>query len=454
MFMMRDSTATCPSCGRVDLDVLVSRERVHEELQLRRQFFAERIDGYVDDAEQKDAADVARGSTAEILICRDCDILVRREEHPPRFETDRYEAFAMERMLRAHIDAYRHKESMLRPLLRRGARVVEVGSYVGGFLHVASEWGWNAIGVDIGHDTSHFARAHGYTTRDGPLEECHFARRSFDGVFIWNCFEQIADPKRLLAEVRRIVKPRGILVIRTPNARFYTSTHDLTLLGHANLLGFPHLYGYTLASLNRLVESCGFQPVAQHGDSHIDPRIRPLTVSAKREAARMANPLRSSWIEATFLHAKAAEVAMPEKTTIRRARRDKAEGKAPTTQAGEFVREEIEHVRRGKHGARSTKQAIAIGLSKARRSGVDLPAPKNASASTRYSAEHALRRRGKKTSARRSSAVRGALKREGHSAASKSALARQAHTTARKRGAAARHRAAVKGARTRKRQSH
>jgi hypothetical protein len=61
---------------------------------------------------------------------------------------------------------------------------------------------------------------------------------------------------------------------------------------------------------------------------------------------------------------------MPEKETLERARKDKKEGKAPTTQAGEFVREEIHHIREGKHGARSTEQAIAIGLSKARRAGV------------------------------------------------------------------------------------
>jgi hypothetical protein len=67
---------------------------------------------------------------------------------------------------------------------------------------------------------------------------------------------------------------------------------------------------------------------------------------------------------------------MPDKETLERAKKDKREGKSPSTQAGEFVREEIEHVREGKHGARSTKQAIAIGLSKARRAGVDLPPPK------------------------------------------------------------------------------
>jgi hypothetical protein len=132
---------------------------------------------------------------------------------------------------------------------------------------------------------------------------------------------------------------------------------------------------------------------------------------------------------------------MPEKKTIERARKDKAEGKAPSTQAGEFVREEIEHVREGKHGARSTKQAIAIGLSKARRAGVDLEPPKKGEAreSTRKQAkrDYAKGHSGgkKKTSAKRSRATKDALKREGRSAASKTALSRQAKQASRTRKA-------------------
>src|SRR5690349_23747174 len=112
---------------------------------------------------------------------------------------------------------------------------------------------------------------------------------------------------------------------------------------------------------------------------------------------------------------------MPEKKTTERAKKDKREGKSPSTQAGEYVHEEMDHIRHGKHGARSTKQAIAIGLSKARRSGVNLAPPKKASARTRKSAQYALHERGHTASPRRSKAVRGALKREGHSAASRSA---------------------------------
>jgi len=141
---------------------------------------------------------------------------------------------------------------------------------------------------------------------------------------------------------------------------------------------------------------------------------------------------------------------MPEKRTIQRARKDKREGKSPSTQAGEFVHEEIEHVREGKHGARSAKQAIAIGLSKARRAGVKVGTPKRAKASTKKSARSASSRAGKKVSTTRSRATSEALDREPRSAASHTALARQAKASARSRGKAARSKAAKKAARTRR----
>lgn len=144
---------------------------------------------------------------------------------------------------------------------------------------------------------------------------------------------------------------------------------------------------------------------------------------------------------------------MPEKETIRRARQDKREGKSPSTQAGEFVREEIEHIREGKHGARSTKQAIAIGLQKARRAGVKLPPPEKGETSerTRKSAKSALKHAGEKPSPTRSRAAKKALKREPHKAASKKALSRQAHSAAKKRTASERSASAKKAARTRAR---
>jgi hypothetical protein len=149
---------------------------------------------------------------------------------------------------------------------------------------------------------------------------------------------------------------------------------------------------------------------------------------------------------------------MPEKRVIEKARRDQRQGKSPSTQAGEFVREEIRHVRGGKHGARSSKQAIAIGLSEARRAGVKLPPPRRGttSAKTRRNAQRAYKQGqsgGKRhPSAKRSSARLKVLRREGRSAASHKALSRQARSSASRRGAEARSAAARKAARTRARE--
>ncbi|HET6584178.1 MAG TPA: DUF6496 domain-containing protein [Nannocystaceae bacterium] len=146
---------------------------------------------------------------------------------------------------------------------------------------------------------------------------------------------------------------------------------------------------------------------------------------------------------------------MPEKQTIERAQKDKREGKSASTQAGEFVREEIHHVREGKHGARSAKQAIAIGLSKARRAGVKLPAPKKGvSKRTAAQARRELKRADsgikerKPKSRARSRAAKEALEDEGQSAASKTALSRHATSSARTRTKADRSAAARKAART------
>lgn len=144
---------------------------------------------------------------------------------------------------------------------------------------------------------------------------------------------------------------------------------------------------------------------------------------------------------------------MPEKETIERAKKDKRQGKAPSTQAGEFVREEIDHIREGKHGARSTKQAIAIGLSKARRAGVRLPPPEKGTASeeTRESAKRDLKAGGrakKSVSRTRSKATTEALKHESQAAASPKALSKQAHSAAKKRTATERSAAARKAAKT------
>ena len=147
---------------------------------------------------------------------------------------------------------------------------------------------------------------------------------------------------------------------------------------------------------------------------------------------------------------------MPEKQTLDRARRDRRQGKAPSTQAGEFIREEVDHIREGKHGARSAKQAIAIGLSKARRAGVELRPPRKGKTSTTtrhraardYAVGHGAPKHKRTSTAKRSRASLRAMKRERTDTADHAALASQARSAARRRTASQRSRAALKAAAT------
>lgn len=147
---------------------------------------------------------------------------------------------------------------------------------------------------------------------------------------------------------------------------------------------------------------------------------------------------------------------MPEKQTLERVRRDRRQGKAASTQAGEFVRQEMEHIRQGKHGARSAKQAIAIGLSEARRAGVDLHPPDRGKTSARtrqraardYAVGHGATPRRRTSAAKRSRASLHALQRERTDTADPKALASQARSAARKRTASQRSDAAARAAAT------
>lgn len=296
----------CPVCHADDFGLLADRARIAREMALRCAFFAHRIAGCPDG---KDRTEVAHDSNARILLCRGCGLLVRDEDASPDFAHDHYPRRVMEAMLETYIAAWRARASRYQPLLPRGAKVVEVGSYVGGFLQVAEEWGWEAMGVDVGHDTARFARAHGHAMCEDSLDHCGFDNGCADGVFIWTCFEQVDDPHALLAESRRIVRDGGILVIRTPNAAFYCARERelpsdfddrhpaVVQLGYGNLLGFPHRFGFAPATLDRIAGEHGFAPVRHICDTHIESTRARFTPEALREKEAIQP---GAWFEATY----------------------------------------------------------------------------------------------------------------------------------------------------------
>jgi SAM-dependent methyltransferase len=267
----------CPVCNGEIFSTLASSAELEEECRLRERFIKERLARPASKPELKDLTDFFHQAKAEILECTECALLYRRElESPPAdaYSEDEYDLTVMEHLYPGYLDAFRAKETPYHALLPPGARVLEVGSHYGAFLQTAQEWGWRAEGVDIGKDTARFARGKGFTVHGGEVAQCGFPDASFEAVFIWNCFEQIENPKPLLAECRRILKPDGVLTVRTPNGLFYSmckallrradlqpgaSDFLIEAMGYNNLLGFPYLYGHSRATLERLIEPFGFR---------------------------------------------------------------------------------------------------------------------------------------------------------------------------------------------------
>ncbi len=264
-----DVTPQCPICETGELNVFLSKDVVRMETLLRSQFVFDRIKNVPADEQLKDLTSFAHSASAELRECPRCRVLVRHETDTGAdadYVDDQYDPAVMRRLLPRYLDAFRAKERPYRSLLPERAATVEVGPHFGAFLQVAEEWGWRAVGVDIGKDTTRFIRSRGFEICNHPLDKCDLPTGEFDGVFIWNCFEQIPDPHGALEESRRILRSGGVLVLRVPNALYYrvceraleSNPHGEAAvwisraLGYSNLLAFPYLHGYEGDSLRAL----------------------------------------------------------------------------------------------------------------------------------------------------------------------------------------------------------
>ena len=182
--------------------------------------------------------------------------------------------------------SYRIQATRLTRALGRPGRALEVGSYVGAFLAAAREQGWTCMGLDINENATRFARERGLSVGIGALDADIASSSSaavpeadgpVDAVAIWNCFEQLADPRAVAREARRRLVPGGIFAVRVPNggtyARLARVRHGLrgrmarAFLAQNNLLGFPYRHGFTFGSLTLLLERTGFEVVKVYGDS-------------------------------------------------------------------------------------------------------------------------------------------------------------------------------------------
>jgi SAM-dependent methyltransferase len=296
--------AWCPICD-CEADPFLGFEDIAKELDVRRAFFSERLGEALTDVRLRDLTEVIRAFPAPIDHCSLCGVLMRRESSSPNpYVDDRYDDETLWRLFQVHRTAYQEKCNDYRSLLPDGAKVLEVGSYVGGFLAAASEWGWAPVGLDVGKDTTQFTQSLGLDTTQSSIEWYEPASIRFDGVFFWNCFEQLADPSHALDTASKLVKPGGVVVIRVPDAGFYVRHRQRArrVLGYNCLLGFPHLFGFTATILRRMASRAGL-PLIQ---MFRRPVIRPLRAemmewSRSEEETLCGSETGWGWMELTFL---------------------------------------------------------------------------------------------------------------------------------------------------------
>ena len=274
----------CLACGGAT-HVLLDAEQVRVQRKRAYRFHLRRLERRYR-SELNERALFTHDEAIPVLECDACGLLARSPIPASRdvehtYANDEYPPDRLVEMLATQVSLYRRKIPVLRRLLGEPRQILEVGSFVGGFLDVAHTAGWNAIGIDPGRQLAQWCRDRGLTVYACTLEE--FALQhgvlEVDCLAIWNTFDQLADPRPTLALAADFVVKGGILAIRVPHGHGYRSLlarRDAAsavsrpfweaCLAWNNLLSFPHLYGNGIQSLDQLVTPYGFERVMTHGD--------------------------------------------------------------------------------------------------------------------------------------------------------------------------------------------
>jgi SAM-dependent methyltransferase len=300
-------TIDCPACGCSEGRVLLTTDDVRGEQLWLKRFHAARRDEPAGEA--KDHAQFTQAESRTVSSCTACGTVLRTPRPSPeqvekRYEHDRYGTDVLQRLAANQDRFFVDKLAQLAPYfaaLRGGAPVLEIGSFVGGFLHAAEQRGWNALGIDVGEETTDFTRARGFDVRRGDVADLDLPASSYEAVFVWSTFDQLGDPGEVLDRAAELLRPGGLLVLRVPNGRFETAcveirraargtrrAHNiLCAQAYNNFVSFPYLTGYTPESLCGMLEGHGFGCERVQGDTILslaDDRTLPFAV---REEARL-----------------------------------------------------------------------------------------------------------------------------------------------------------------------
>ena len=319
--------ARCLVCGRVGDRELADSESMRAEVEALWDFHTRRLRNETPPKHLADRLAFSQHPPLRLVQCGECGLVYRNPIERARELRETYgdDAPATEVLASLHEtqrNAYRAQARRLtRAAAGRLGRGLEVGSYVGGFLAAARDAGWQFEGVDVNETATEYARSLGLRVTVGTIESLatdgaldgHFAAVAF-----WNCFDQLADPRAAAVAARRLVAPGGLLALRVPNGEFYARLRPLLrtaaapaarlLLAHNNLLTFPYRYGFTPASIARLLEQCRFETVRIVGDVLVpiaDRWTRPWAAAEERLLKALLTPIArangrsglSPWIE-------------------------------------------------------------------------------------------------------------------------------------------------------------
>lgn len=281
----------CAVCGGEDHRLACGAREVEAHLEYLRWFHRRRLRHPSPEA-LADRADFTQDYATDIVFCRQCGLVFRNprptaEAIARAYAADEYGHERLASMWDSQVELYRPKARFLRRWLRPGARVVEVGSFVGGFLQASGEQGWDALGVDPGREVDAFCAERGLRVFPGTLPQLlegglpgNWEPGSVDCVAVWNAFDQLPEPEPVLAAASRLLRSGGVLALRVPNGECFRLTAAWmrrlpgplggwlrAAMAWNNLLAFPYLHGYSVRTLDWLVGWHQLQRIEARGDT-------------------------------------------------------------------------------------------------------------------------------------------------------------------------------------------
>jgi 2-polyprenyl-3-methyl-5-hydroxy-6-metoxy-1,4-benzoquinol methylase len=270
----------CPICASRSAHEVADADEVTREVEGLWAFHMRRLQPETPPARLADRVAFSQHPPIRVVQCDECGLVYRNPRERARELRELYADETQDDAVLASLFenqriAYRAQAERLTREAGRPGTGLEVGSYVGAFLTAAREQGWCFEGLDINERATAFAQARGCTVTLGDLQSVDGTRR-FDAVAIWNCFDQLPDPRGAALAVRALLEPGGLLAVRVPNGAFYLAVRKQlhsslapvarALLAHNNLLTFPYRHGFTPDALTVLLERAGFHVQRVVGD--------------------------------------------------------------------------------------------------------------------------------------------------------------------------------------------